>query len=60
VSGSESLDDLRKIEQAGVKIVSCGTCLDFFEIKDKLEVGSISNMYDIVELITESDNAVMV
>ncbi len=59
-TGSESLEDLKKLEQAGVKIVSCGTCLDFFEIKQKLEVGTISNMYDIVDLISESDNAVMI
>ncbi|MGB4439641.1 MAG: sulfurtransferase-like selenium metabolism protein YedF [Sedimentibacter sp.] len=59
-SGSESLDDLKKLEDAGVKIVSCGTCLDFFEIKDKLEVGTITNMYDIVDIIAESDKAVMV
>ncbi len=57
--GSASLDDLKKLEEGGVKIVSCGTCLDFFEIKDKLEVGKVSNMYDIVETIAESDNAVM-
>ncbi len=60
VSGSESLDDLKKMENLGVKIVSCGTCLDFLEIKDKLEVGNVSNMYDIVEIITESDNAIMI
>lgn len=59
-AGSDSLDDLKKMESAGVKIVSCGTCLDFFEIKDKLEVGKISNMYDIVETIADSDNAVMI
>ena len=59
-SGSESLDDLKKMEEAGVKIVSCGTCLDFFEIKSKLEVGKVSNMYDIVETIAESDNAIMI
>ena len=60
VEGSESLDDLKKMEDAGVKIVSCGTCLDFFEIKGKLAVGSVTNMYDIVETIAESDNAVMI
>jgi selenium metabolism protein YedF len=58
--GSESLDDLKKLEGEGVKIVSCGTCLDFFEIKTKLAVGQVSNMYDIVEIITNSDNAVMI
>lgn len=53
-SGSDSIDDLKKLSDAGVKIVSCGTCLDFFEIKSKLEVGAISNMYDIVETVTEA------
>lgn len=58
--GSESIEDLKKLEGAGVKIVSCGTCLDFFEIKAKLLVGQVSNMYDIVEIITNSDNAIMI
>lgn len=57
--GSSSIDDLIKLESQGVKIVSCGTCLDYFNLKDKLLVGQISNMYDIVEIITNSDNAVM-
>lgn len=60
IEGSESLDELKKLEEGNVKIVSCGTCLDFFEIKSKLAVGSVSNMYDIVDLISESDNAVMI
>lgn len=59
-TGSESLDDLKKMEAAGVKIVSCGTCLDFFEIKGNLEVGSVTNMYDIVETMSESDNAIFI
>ncbi|WP_313339324.1 sulfurtransferase-like selenium metabolism protein YedF [Sedimentibacter sp.] len=53
-SGSDSLEDLKKLKEAGVKIVSCGTCLDFFEIKSNLQVGAISNMYDIIETITEA------
>lgn len=60
VKGSDSLDDLTKLEEGGVKIVSCGTCLNFFEITNDLEVGSVSNMYDIVDLISESDNTVMI
>lgn len=58
--GSDSIEDLKKLEEAGVRIVSCGTCLDFFEIKTKLLVGTISNMYDIVETITNSDKTVMI
>lgn len=60
VEGSDSLDDLKKFEGANVKIVSCGTCLDFFGVKDKLCVGAISNMYDIVETISDSTNTITI
>ena len=57
---SDSIDDLNKLLQAGTKIVSCGTCLDFYQIKDKLKVGEITNMYDIVETISASNNVVSI
>lgn len=57
---SDSIDDLSKLSQAGTKIVSCGTCLDFYQLKDKLKVGEVSNMYDIVEIITGSNNVMSV
>ncbi|MBR0091215.1 MAG: sulfurtransferase-like selenium metabolism protein YedF [Lachnospiraceae bacterium] len=47
--GSESLEDLRALEKAGAQIMTCGTCLNFYELTDKLQVGGVSNMYDIVE-----------
>ena len=47
--GSESLEDLKTLEAQGVEITTCGTCLDFYGLKDKLAVGTVSNMYDIVE-----------
>ncbi len=47
--GSEVLEDLIELEKEGVEIISCGTCLDFLNMKDKLKVGSISNMYTIYE-----------
>lgn len=47
VVGSEVLDDLGTLADAGTEILVCGTCLNFFEIKDRLAVGSVSNMYDI-------------
>ncbi len=58
--GSDSIDDLKRMEVAGTKIVSCGTCLDFFEIKGNLQVGSVSNMYAILEIITESQKVITV
>lgn len=47
--GSPVLDDLKALADNGVEIISCGTCLDFYNIKDKLQVGTISNMYTIYE-----------
>jgi selenium metabolism protein YedF len=47
--GSESLEDLKKLEKQGVEILTCGTCLDFYHLTDKLAVGGVTNMYDIVE-----------
>jgi len=50
--GSEVIGVLKELEEKGVKILSCGTCLDYYNLKEKLQVGSISNMYEIMENIT--------
>ena len=47
--GSDSLEDLKSLEAEGVKILTCGTCLDFYGLKEKLAVGGVTNMYEIVE-----------
>ena len=47
--GSDSLDDLKALEDMNVDIYTCGTCLDFLGIKEKLEVGKVTNMYEIAE-----------
>ncbi len=49
--GSEVMDDLKAMADEGVEIVSCGTCLDFYNLKEKLQIGEISNMYTIYEKI---------
>ena len=58
VEGSQSLDDLRTLEEAGTEILTCGTCLDYYGLKDKLAVGSITNMYRIAQILTEADRLV--
>lgn len=58
--GSESIEDLKILESKGTEIVSCGTCLNYFEISDKLLIGEVSNMYDIVEVIASGNNTVMI
>ncbi|MBF1295243.1 MAG: sulfurtransferase-like selenium metabolism protein YedF [Parvimonas sp.] len=48
---SPCIDDLQKLQDKGVEIISCGTCLDYFGLKEKLLVGEISNMYTIYETL---------
>ena len=45
---ADTLEDLKLLESEGVTILTCGTCLDFYGLKEKLAVGSVTNMYDIV------------
>ena len=47
--GSEVLEDLKLLESEGVTILTCGTCLDFYGLRDKVAVGGVTNMYEIVE-----------
>lgn len=49
IEGAESLQDLKSLEERGVEILSCGTCLNFYGIAEKLRVGSVTNMYTILE-----------
>lgn len=47
--GSDSLEDLKAMEAQGVQIYSCGTCLNYYGLSEKLKVGEVTNMYSIVE-----------
>lgn len=49
IEGSVVLDDLKALEDAGVKILACGTCLGFFGLKDRVVIGEISNAYTLSE-----------
>lgn len=55
---SPVLEHLRKLESVGVQILSCGTCLDYYKVKDRLAVGGVGNMYAIVELMNGARNSV--
>lgn len=47
--GAETLEDLKKLEAQGVEILTCGTCLNFYGLTEKLAVGKVTNMYEIAE-----------
>ncbi len=56
--GSDSLEDLKTLESQGVEIMTCGTCLDYYGLKEKLQVGTVTNMYSIVETMNGADKVI--
>ncbi len=56
--GSKVLETLQRLTEKGVEIVCCGTCIDFYELKNKMRIGAISNMYDIIQSMLEADRVI--
>lgn len=56
--GADTLEDLKLLESEGVTVLTCGTCLDFYGLKEKLAVGGVTNMYDIVERMESAQTIV--
>jgi intracellular sulfur oxidation DsrE/DsrF family protein len=49
---------LGELEDKGVTIIVCGTCVDFYRVKEKVAVGRISNMYQIANILAEAGHVV--
>lgn len=49
VTGSPVLDQLKELERKGVHLILCGTCLDFYGLKEQVQVGIVGGMTDIIE-----------
>jgi selenium metabolism protein YedF len=58
--GSDVIDDLRALEKESVEILACGTCLGHFGLKDAVEVGRISNMYEITMVLMKSTKVISI
>lgn len=58
VEDSEVLGELKALESKGTTILNCGTCLDYFNLRDKLRAGHISNMHEIVGVMTNAERSV--
>jgi selenium metabolism protein YedF len=58
VEGSDSLDALKSLEKEGIYIMVCGTCLDFFGLLEKKQVGETTNMLDIVTALQTADKVI--
>ncbi|NLE07712.1 MAG: sulfurtransferase-like selenium metabolism protein YedF [Dehalococcoidales bacterium] len=60
IEGSDVLDTLKLLEKDGVEILSCGTCLEFYGLKEKLRVGQVTNMYDTVDSLLKADKVIKI
>ena len=56
--GAPTLEDLQALEERGVDILVCGTCLNFFGLTDQVAAGHVSNMYDIAETLARAGRLV--
>jgi selenium metabolism protein YedF len=55
---SEVLGELKTLERKGARILSCGTCLEYFGVKDKLRAGNVSTMHEIVGVMVKAHRTV--
>ena len=56
--GSPALEDIRALAEQGAEVLTCGTCLDFYGLKEKLAVGQVTNMYVIAEKMLQASHVV--
>ena len=52
------IDSLMTLIEKGCKVLVCGTCLNFYGIADRLKVGIVSNMYDILSAMQRADKVI--
>lgn len=55
-----TVENLTILQEAGVEILSCGTCLDYYGLKENLKVGNVTNMYTIVELMNNAGKTISI
>ncbi|MCS5421121.1 MULTISPECIES: sulfurtransferase-like selenium metabolism protein YedF [Psychrilyobacter] len=58
VEDAPTLEDLKTLEEMGVEILTCGTCLNYYNLGDKLAVGEVTNMYTIMERLQGADKLI--
>ncbi len=56
--GSEVISALQHLAGLGMEILVCGTCLDYYHLKEKLAVGTVSNMFTILDSMLKADSVI--
>ena len=58
--GSEVIDSLKKLEQKGAQIATCGTCLAHLNLQDKLQIGGVGTMEQSVQVMATAERIIRV
>ena len=58
ISGVDSALALQKLEEEGVELFICGTCIDFYGLKEQIKIGTVSNMYKINSVLSSASHVV--
>jgi selenium metabolism protein YedF len=59
VKDSPVLESLQSLENLGVEIICCGTCVNFYGLVDLIQAGGVTSMAEIVKVLTEAENIVI-
>lgn len=57
-AGANTVDDLKKLEEKGTEVYTCGTCINFYGLQGKLAVGAVTDMYGITEKMAAAANVI--
>ena len=58
VKDSEVIDILHEIENKGVELIICGTCVDHYKIAERISIGKLSDMFIITQKLSETGNII--
>jgi sulfur relay (sulfurtransferase) complex TusBCD TusD component (DsrE family) len=56
--GSPVIDELKALQDRGVELILCSTCLDYFNLRDKVQVGIVGGMPDIIEALSAAEKVI--
>jgi len=58
--GSDVLEALQLLEEQGVQILSCGACVDYYQLNNVLRAGKINNMYDAIQSLMSAEKVIKI
>lgn len=56
----DAVEILEELKKQGTEIFSCGTCLDYYHLKNELKIGGITNMYTATEFLLEAEKTIII